>query len=223
MEELKASVVRTLREKWRLGLVADPFTSRSATNKVVGTPAHLAVAKRAAQRSITLLRNEAGLLPLAANSGKKALVTGFGQTTTATIGAKIAARGLGTQVIDTGFAPNSEAIAKAVAAAKASELVVVSTFNLWTPEEPGQVELVNALLATGKPVVVAAVGTPYDVAYLPSAQTFITSLDYQPVSLAALVEAMFGEIDPRGKLPVTVTAPGSSSVLFPFGFGLGLP
>ena len=220
MQALKASVVRVLKLKWRLGLVADPFTSQSATKEVVGIPAHLAVARRAAQRSITLLRNDAGLLPLAANSGRKVLVTGFGQTTTATLGAEIAARGLGTQVIDTGFAPSAEAIAKAVAAAKASELVVVSTFNLWTPGSPGQIELVDALLATGKPVVVAAVGTPYDVAYLPNAPTFITSLDYQPVSLDAMVAAMFGEIDPQGKLPVTVTAPGSNSVLYPFGYGL---
>lgn len=223
MRSMKESVVRVLRLKWRLGIVADPFTEASRTKRVVGTPAHLAVAKRAAQRSIPMLRNDAGVLPLAANSGRKVLVTGFGQTTTSTLGQEIGARGLTTQVIDTGFAPSSEAIAKAVAAAKASELVVVSTFNLWTPEQPGQIELVNALLATGRPVVVAAVGTPYDVAYLPGAPTFITSLDYQPVSLDAMVEAMFGEIDPAGKLPVTVTAPGSSSVLYPFGAGIGFP
>ncbi|MGD9734636.1 MAG: glycoside hydrolase family 3 protein [Solirubrobacterales bacterium] len=224
MRALKASVVRVLRQKWRLGLVDDPFTSQAATKKKVGTPAHLAVAKRAAQRSITLLRNDAGVLPLAAGSGRKALVTGFGQTTTATLGAAIAARGLGTQVLDTDFAPSQEAIAEAVAAAKQSELVVVSTFNLWTPGSPEQVELVNALLATGTPVVVAAVGTPYDVAYLANAPTFIASLDYQPVSLEALVEAMFGEIQPRGKLPVTIRQPfGPQAVLYPFGFSLGLP
>jgi beta-N-acetylhexosaminidase len=59
------------------------------------------------------------------------------------------------------------------------------------------------------------------VAYLPGAPTFITSLSYQRPSLEAIVEAMFGEIDPRGKLPVTVTAPGSSSVVYPFGTGVG--
>lgn len=54
------------------------------------------------------------------------------------------------------------------------------------------------MLTSGKPVVVAAVGTPYDVAYLPAAPTFITSVDYQPVSLNAMVAAMFGESDPFG-------------------------
>jgi beta-N-acetylhexosaminidase len=220
MRALKASVVRVLRLKWQLGLAADPFTKPARVKQVVGTPAHLAVAKRAARRSITMLRNEAGVLPLAPNSGRKVLVTGFGETTTATLGKAIAAHGLAPQVMATGFSPKPEAIAAAVAAAHASELVVVSTFNAWTPGST-QLELVDQLLATGKPVIVAAVGTPYDVAYLPSAPTFLTSFSYQPPSIEAMVEAMFGELDPGGKLPVTITAPGSSQVLYPFGAGIG--
>lgn len=224
MRAMEASVVRALELKWRLGLVQHPYASPARLKKIVGTPAHLAVARKAAQRSITLLRNAAGVLPLAPNTGQKVLVTGFGVVTTKTLGEDIAARGLSTQVLDTGFAPEPEAIAKAVEAARASNLVVVSTFNAWTPGVPGQLELVNALLATGKPVIVTAVGTPYDVAYLPGAPTFITSLDYQPVSLDAMVEALFGEIDPSGKLPVTVTQPPpSKQTLYPFGAGLGLP
>jgi beta-N-acetylhexosaminidase len=209
-----------LRLKWKLGLAADPFGVPARVKQVVGTPAHLAVAKRAAQRSITMLRNEAEVLPLARNTGRKVLVTGFGEVTTTTLGQAIGAHGLTPQVLDTGFSPSPEAIAEAVAAARASELVVVSTFNAWTPGA-SQLELVDALLATGKPVIVAAVGTPYDVAYLPGAQTFITSLSYQPPSLEAMVEAMFGEVDPSGKLPVSATAPGSATVLYPFGAGIG--
>jgi beta-N-acetylhexosaminidase len=220
MRALKASVVRVLRLKWKLGLAADPFTKPARVKQVVGTPAHLAVAKRAARRSITMLRNQAGVLPLAPGTGRKVLVTGFGEVTTATLGKALAAHGLTPQVMDTGFSPEPEAIAEAVAAARASELVVVSTFNAWTPGA-SQLELVDQLLATGKPVVVAAVGTPYDVAYLPSAPTFIAAMSYQPPSLEAMVEAMFGEVDPRGKLPVTITAPRSSQVLYPFGAGIG--
>jgi len=220
MRALKASVVRVLRLKWKLGLAADPFTKPARVKQAVGTPAHLAVAKLAAQRSVTMLRNEGFVLPLARNTGQKVLVTGFGETTTKTLGAAIAAHGLVPQVLDTGFSPSPEAIAEAVAAARGSELVVVSTFNAWTPGS-SQIELVDQLLATGTRVIVAAVGTPYDIAYLPGAPTFITSLSYQPPSLEAMVEAMFGEISPRGKLPVTITEPASSKVLYPFGAGIG--
>ncbi len=217
---LRASVVRALRLKWQLGLVAEPFVKPGRVKRVVGTRAHLAVAKGAAQRSITMLRNNAGLLPLARDTGQKVLVTGFGEVTTAALDKAIGAHGLTPQVLDTGFSPSPEQIEEALAAARSSDLVVVSTFNAWTPGT-SQIELVNGLLATGKPVVVAAVGTPYDVAYLPAAPTFITSLDYQPPSLEALVEAMFGEIDPQGKLPATIAAPSGSKVLYPFGAGIG--
>jgi beta-N-acetylhexosaminidase len=221
MRELHASVMRVLRLKWKLGLATDPFVDAAAVGKTVGTPAHLAVARRAARRSITLVRNAAGVLPLAPNTGQNVLVTGFGEVTTATLGGAVAAHGLVPQVLDTGFSPSKTAIAEAVAAASGSSVVLVSTFNAWTPGA-SQIELVEALVATGKPVIVAAVGTPYDVAYLSTASTFITSLDYQPPSLEALVEVIFGAYEPSGKLPVTVAEPGGGKTLYPFGFGIGL-
>ena len=217
---LNQSLTRILRLKWKLGLAAHKITPPSRIAKVVGIPEHLAVATEASEKSITLLRNGAGLLPLAPNTGKKVLVTGFGQTTTATLGGDFNAHGLIASVLDTGYSPTQAQIAQAVAQAQASDLVVLSTFNAWG--SPTQIQLVNQILQTGKPVVVAAVGTPYDVAYFPSAQTFITSLDYQPVSLHALVRLMFGELQPTGKLPVTITEPPpSTKVLYPFGYGIG--
>jgi beta-N-acetylhexosaminidase len=82
----------------------------------------------------------------------------------------------------------------------------------------------NQLLATGKPVIVPAVGTPYDIAYFPNASTFITSYDFQPVSLHPLVKALFCELQPGERLPVTITKPPpSTEVLYPFGFHRGLP
>ena len=149
------------------------------------------------------------------------LVTGFGVVSTSTIAQAVGARGLTAQPMPTGSAPNAAAIAGAVAAAGQSDLVIASTYNAWS--SPAQVALVNALIATGKPVIVVAVGTPYDVAYLPGETTFVTSYDYQPVSLQALVRMLFGEIDARGKLPVTITAPPpSTTVLYPFGYGLSI-
>jgi beta-N-acetylhexosaminidase len=221
MRDLRASVMRVLRLKWKLGLAGDPFVDPAAEGKTVGTPAHLRVARRAARRSITLVRNQADLLPLTRGSGQKILVTGFGEVTTATLGSAVAAHGLAPQVLDTGFSPSQGAIAEAVAAAKESNLVLVSTFNAWTPGA-SQIELVEALLATGKPVIVAAVGTPFDVAYLPGAPTFVAALDYQPPSLEALVEVLFGDYEPSGRLPVTIAEPDGDKTLYPFGFGIGL-
>ncbi len=218
---LDQSVIRILALKWRLGLVKHPFTNPARVHQVVGTPAHLAVAASASRRSITLLKNSAHLLPLAGDSGKRVLVTGFGQVTTTTLAQDIAAHGLKTTPLDTGSDPDAAQIHSAVTAAGNSDLIVVSTFNAWGAA--GQIQLVHALLATGKPLIVAAVGTPYDIAYFPTVSTFITGYDYQPVSLNALVAAMFGRFPLTGKLPVTVPKPApSKQVLYPFGFGLRL-
>lgn len=218
---LDQSVRRILALKWKLGLVAHPFTDTTRVNKVVGTPGHLAVARNAARRSITLIKNGAHLLPLASGSGKTVLVTGFGQTTTQTLGHDIAAHGLKPTVLETGPDPTAAIIRSAVKAAHRNQLVVVSTFNAWSAA--GQVKLVNALLATGKRVIVAAVGTPYDIAYFPKVSTFLTSYDFQPVSLRPLVQVMFGAFQPTGRLPVTIRKrPPSKAVLFPFGYGLRL-
>lgn len=220
---LELSVRRILRMKWKLGLVSHPLVRVGNVGRVVGTPSHLAVARRAAERSITLIRNSAKVLPLQAGSGKRVLVTGYGQVTTTTLGHDIASRGLATNVVTTGTNPDSAAVASAVAAAGQADMIVVSTNNVWNAA-PGQVSLVQGLLATGKPVVVAMVGTPYDVAYLPGASTVLASYDFQPVSLDALVSVMFGQRSPGGKLPVTIRKPPPSrTVLYPFGFALALP
>ena len=142
----------------------------------VGTPSQAAVAQRAATDSITLVRNEA--LPLAANSGKHVLVTGWGAGTTTTLASTIAAKGVSTQRLYTGSAPSSALIAGAVAAAKQSDDVVVTTNNAWA--DPGQQSLVNALIGTGKPVIEVALAGPYDLAYTPSVRTFVAAYGYQP-------------------------------------------
>lgn len=218
---LDQSVIRILDLKYKLGLAKQAITDPSNVDNVVGTPKHLATAKTIAQQSITLLRNSDNLLPLASGSGKKVLLTGFGMDATAALGQAMTAHGLVPTVAPTGSNPTPDKIAGAVTAAGQSDLVVVNTFNAWS--STGQRNLVNALQATGKPVVVAGIGTPYDVAYFPNARTFIANYGYQAVSAQALARVMFGEIQPAGKLPVTITEPPpSTNVLYPFGFNLPL-
>jgi beta-N-acetylhexosaminidase len=216
------SLSRILRLKLTLGLFTDPFAHPEHIAQVVGTPQHLATADRISDRAVTLLKNDAGLLPLAPGSGKPTLVTGFGVATTATVGRELAARGLVTEVLPTGSNPSDTTITQAVAAANRNELVVVTTSQAWNQTlNPRQKDLVNALLQTGRPLIVVAVREPYDIAYFTAAPTYLATYGFNPVSLQALVRVLFGEVDPSGKLPVTIPAaddPGR--VLFPYGFGL---
>ncbi|MEO6700673.1 MAG: glycoside hydrolase family 3 N-terminal domain-containing protein [Jatrophihabitantaceae bacterium] len=215
---LDQSVRRILTLKSKLGLFSNAQVDAGQAASRVGTPSQLAVAAKAGTDSITLLRNSANTLPLQAQTQQKLLVTGWGAGTTQTLAGAIAEHGLITQRVYTGSAPSSAAIAAAVSAAKASDRVLVTTNNAWS--DPGQLALVNALVATGRPVIVAALGAPYELGYLPSVATFVAGYGYQPATLSALVAMLFGA-QPSGHLPVTIhSATDPSVVVARYGSGL---
>src|SRR5690349_8418778 len=201
------SVQRILKMKTQLGLFGNPYVD---ANPAVGTPAHLQTMADIAKRSITVLRNSS--LPLPA--GKNILVTGWGVSTTQNLTNQLTSRGVTATRFYTG-SPSAAVIAQAVAAAQAADVTVVTTYNAWG--DTTQQNLVAALLATGKPIVVASVGAPYDIAYFPSAATYLAAYDYQPVSVVALADALTGAAEATGHLPVTIRTPDGSRVLFPFG------
>jgi beta-N-acetylhexosaminidase len=217
------SVYRILRLKQRLGLFEEPFVKESKVPKVVGTGQHRAIADAVTQRTATLVENDARTLPLAparGDSAERALVTGWGVTTTRTLASHVADRGLATEVYETGVSPGDAAIAAAREAAARNDLVIAVTNR--ASSSPGQQRLVDELVATGKPVVVVAVRDPYDIAYLSSADTYVATYSYAGVSLKALAKVLFGEVNPTGKLPVDVPAAGDpGTILYPFGHGLG--
>jgi beta-N-acetylhexosaminidase len=186
---------------------------------VVGDRRHLETAEEVTERTVTLVENDAGTLPLAADPEQSVLVTGWGVTTTATLGSQVRERGLSAQVLETGSTPNDAAIAGARTAAVANDLVIVVTNRAWS--SPAQQRLVAELVASGKPVIVAAVRDPYDIAYLPSADTYVATYSYAGVSVRALAKTLFGEVNPNGRLPVDIPAAGDpGTVLYPFGHGL---
>ncbi|BBD96708.1 beta-glucosidase [Sphingobium amiense] len=76
------AVRRILYVKAAIGLFDNPYRSISeeAERTRIFTPAHRALAREAAGRSIVLLRNEGGLLPIDASKGQKiALIGPFGE------------------------------------------------------------------------------------------------------------------------------------------------
>jgi beta-N-acetylhexosaminidase len=61
---IDASVRRLLAAKHRMGLDRDRYVDVQAMRSVVGDSAHVAVAQRAAERAITLVKDSLGLVPL---------------------------------------------------------------------------------------------------------------------------------------------------------------
>jgi beta-N-acetylhexosaminidase len=210
--------------KLKCGILFHPYTDASRLDRVVGTPANLAAADAISNRTTTVLRNDDKTLPLRA-PGTKVLVTGYGATTTATLGDALTRRGSTVTRRETGAAPTDAAIADAVAKAAGQDIVVVTTMKAWdtavTDPKGGQQRLVKALVATGVPVVVVAVRDPYDIAYLPGVRTYLATYSYSPVAIEAAARVIAGEVGPTGTLPVDVPVAGQPGTpLYPFGSGI---
>lgn len=75
MARLEDAVRRVLRVKAKLGLLQDNPVERGDTARL-GSAAHLALAREAVAKSLVLLKNEGGLLPI--GPGSRVLVTGPG-------------------------------------------------------------------------------------------------------------------------------------------------
>jgi beta-N-acetylhexosaminidase len=221
------SVRRVLELKRHRGLFRDPFVSERNAPRKLGTPGHLAAAATVGDHSVTLVKNDAGLLPLAADSGRKVLVTGY-RSVSDTLNAQPAAHlaaalrehGLTTELFETGTAPDAATIASAASKAADSDLVVVATAN--ASGSAAQRNLVNALLGSGKPVVLVATRNPYDIAALTQTPTYIASYSWTAPAMRAVARVLLGEVNPVGKLPVRIPAADDPNVtLYPYGHGLG--
>ncbi|WP_430784149.1 glycoside hydrolase family 3 protein [Actinoplanes sp. G11-F43] len=192
------SVRRILALKQKRGLLTWTPVDPDVAERVVGAAAHRRTAQAVTDRTVTALRNDAGLLPYRA-AEKKVLVTGWTSSTYDTL--PVLARELGATALPT---PTPE---QAADAARAHDLTVVLSNG-------GQQALVAALIATGQPVVVVAVRNPHDLTTLPGVTTCLATYGYTDVSMRSLAKALTGVIPPRGKLPVAI--PG----YHPYGHGL---
>jgi len=217
-KRIDESVLRVLKLKLNRGILTSPFVDPAKVASKVGTPANLATAQGIADRSITAIRNDGGVLPLERQPAKT-LVTGWGVSTTTSLAAKLTAHGTRATALQTGQTPTDAQISQAVAAAKNVDLVVVLTNNVGT--YPLQGKLLQALADTGKPVVAVAAQIPYDAGYESPVKTWLATYGYISPSLEALAKVILGKVKPQGKLPVDVPAGKDvGTVKYPFGHGL---
>ncbi len=79
MEELDACVLRILQQKEELGLLDDPYLDPDAAEAAFGTPEARALSQEVAAKSLTLLKNEGGVLPLKQGLGTVGVVGPFAE------------------------------------------------------------------------------------------------------------------------------------------------
>jgi beta-N-acetylhexosaminidase len=190
--------------------------------EVVASADHQNLARELAQRSVTLIRDDAGLLPFHPPSDARvAAIMPRPQDLTPADTSSSVAPGLGAALrrhhplVDefvTTQAPSDQDVAALRESVRHHDLLVMGTIDASSLKE--QAAMVAALLSTGIPTVAVALRTPHDLVTFPHAPTYVCSFGILPPTLDALADSLFGEIPFRGRLPAAI--PG----LYPTGHGL---
>ncbi len=189
---------------------------------VVGCREHEALAAELARRSITLVRNDDGLLPLKPGADARIAVVhslpadltpaDTSSTVPPTLASALRRRLPDVEEILLPPVPGEADLAGLAGALAAFDLVVVGTFSAHL--QPAQAELAAAVLASGRPTVTVALRTPWDLPAYPAARTHCCSYGILRPSMEALAAALVGEEPFAGRLPVGIAG------LYPRGHGL---
>ena len=264
MSRIDEAVTRILKVKYALGLFENPMLGASAAKENFGKPEYAQVSLQAARESLTLLKNDGNILPLAKN--KKVLVTGptsdslismnngwtwvwqgsepslypkDKMTIRGAVEAKVGKSNFtfvqGTRITRPAGSPSNATptdvneevdIPKAVSEAKKSDVVVLCLGEGSYTETPGnitdltlpepQLKLAEALMATGKPLVVVLVeGRPRVISRIADKVPAIL-MAYNPSSEGgtAIADVLFGDYNPNGKLPFTYPRNPNNLILY---------
>jgi len=239
MAEVDASVRRVLNAKYRLGLFDDPYRyCRDPGRQAAMTlaPEHREAARRIARKSMVLLENEGGVLPLSKSIGTLAVIgplldepwgmlgnwVGIGRPEDAVTPLKAlraAFDGRMRLLVAEGADIDSQDTSRidaAVRAAREADAVVMflgehpemsaEANNRTSLDLPGvQGRLALAVAATGKPVVAVLLnGRPLSIGALQGKVPAILEAWFPGVEGGnAIVDLLFGDASPSGKLPVT--------------------
>lgn len=223
VDRIEASVERILSLKIKRGVIKEvtpmPAEEKIANAlKVVGAEEHKLVEKEAAERSITLVKNEM-TLPLAAGNGENIAV--IGRSYIQDLGNAVKKYHPNTTVIE--VPADYKLTAKQQFLVRQAKTIIVgtstSTVAARSPQN-AQMKLVNQLINDyNAPVVAVGIRNPYDIMAYPGVDAYIAQYGFRPASFDAAAASIFGENKPSGKLPVTI--PGANgSTTYQFGHGL---
>jgi beta-N-acetylhexosaminidase len=221
-EALRRSAGRVLALKeWlrQAGRQAGPQPDLS----VVGCAEHRRVADEIAARSLTLVRDREGQLPLRLHPDQRLAVVlprpvDLTPADTSSYVIPTLAQALrryhrSVEEFLVAHFPSAQEIADLLAQLAGFDCIVAGTLNAFS--RPQQAEMVKVILATGIPTVVAALRLPYDLAAFPQAPAYVCTYSLLEPSMRALAAALFGKAGFPGRLPVSIPE------IAPAGFGLG--
>ncbi|MGD8289118.1 MAG: glycoside hydrolase family 3 N-terminal domain-containing protein, partial [Gemmatimonadota bacterium] len=210
-DRLERSARRLLEWKARLGLHQQRLVSLDRVDDVVGSGAHLAFADTAAARSITLVRDPAGLVPLDPTVVGRTMHVVYAPSRMLWA-SRAFSPGFLDRLVDVGEVRLDERSDSATYAAAAERLrgaarVVVSAYvSPSAGSGPGALPEPLRELITGsawdRPTVLVSFGNPYLLSAVPDVSSYLVAWGDREVSQRAALRALFGEEAINGRLPI---------------------
>lgn len=223
-ERLDESVTRILKAKALLGLQNERLVNSEELGRFVARPEDISRARKITESSMTLLRNEEALVPLAAEKPGRLLHLVLATDRRERERLDVATRAMrerGVVVEDRILWPtlSSDEIEEILDDASEATNIVVSMFPKGRSSviPRAQKRLLHRLQESGHQPIILGFSSPYLLAEIPEVPVFLCAYGPMPSKQEAAVAALFGEIDIEGKLPVSLPE------LYPYGHGLELP
>jgi beta-N-acetylhexosaminidase len=222
------AVRRILDAKRTLGLDRDRYARLDSVRSIVGRAEHQALARRAAERSITLVRDSFAQIPIGhLNRGARVLSITVAHRTD--LAAGVAFDGVLATRFDAMRRESVDAddpgdsFARLLRAADSADVVIVSSYmgHSWNISAIGAprafTRFVGELAVRGRRPIVVALGNPYLLQQIPETPVYLIGWGGFPVSQEAAARALLGDVAISGRLPVAIPP------LAPLGAGLDRP
>jgi beta-N-acetylhexosaminidase len=209
---IQESVAAILSAKERLGLDRKRLVDLEAIGDIVDSPEASERAQEIAGRAVTLVRNNGNLIPLATpeRACYVVMVENRYSSDGQVFAQEVRQRAPRAAVAFFDASMPRDALEDAIRGLPACQSFAVAAFATVAAYR-GSVGLagelphaVETLIASGQPVALVALGNPYLLRNFPAVAAYLATFSNVPPSEVAAVEALFGEIDIRGHLPVSI-------------------
>jgi beta-glucosidase-like glycosyl hydrolase len=193
----------------------------------INNSANNRLAKKIAEHSITLIKNDAGIIPLDLSRYEKiscVTITDGDGDETASYFQHLLSRRLGD--INSLLITNKtkrRGFSSAISSIKNSDLILIPVF-MEVKEEKGEEKLrkehlsfIKKVLRLKAPVILISFKNPYLLSSFPITRTYLNTYSYTLSSQQACLKALLGETNITGRLPVSI--PGTE---YHIGYGIRL-
>ena len=210
---LDSSVRKVLETKRRLGLAQSKLVDLNALRFLVGDSSNLQVARTAAEKSITLVRDSLGQIPLLNDSARVLSITIARRADLPAGNAFNSELRQRLSKLRTEFVATEDATLnypRLIAAADSADVTIVSSYvgQSWDATTASAPEaftnFVRTLGQRGRKPIVVAFGNPYLLQQLPWVGTYLVAWGGFPVSQVAAARAILGSSAISGQLPISI-------------------